>query len=74
MTLLTRKEAAQFLRVSLRKIDALAAEGEIRPAKLGATSRARVVYDQDELERYVRKQTQGVQIDFDSLLHPRRAG
>ena len=55
MTLLTRKEAARFLRISLRKLDALASQGRLRFSKLGPGKRARVVYRQEDLDEFVRQ-------------------
>lgn len=56
MELLTRKEAAQFLRISLRKLDSLASSGELPYSKIGSGLRSRVVYDKTDLEQYVRRQ------------------
>ena len=53
MKLLTRKEAAQCLRISLRKLDALAAEGKLRYSKIGAGKRARVLYREEDLCEFV---------------------
>lgn len=53
MELLTRPEAAYYLRISLRKIDALAATGEIPCSKFGKGKRARVLYRKQDLDRYV---------------------
>ena len=72
MQLLTRQEAATFLRISLRKLDALAAQGEIRYARLGNAQRCRVVYEKEELERFIKRKTVGACVDFDSLMHPHR--
>ena len=55
MNLLNRTEAAKFLRISLRKLDQLAAEGEIPYSKLGIGKRARVVYRQEDQEEYVER-------------------
>jgi len=49
MKLLTRPETAKFLRISLRKLDQLAAEGDIPYAKIGG----RVVYREEDLLKYV---------------------
>ena len=51
--LMTRPEAANYLRISLRKLDALAATGEIPCSKFGKGKRARVLYRKQDLERYV---------------------
>ncbi len=53
MSLLTRKEAASWLRVSLRKLDALAAEGSLRFLKIGPGKKARVLYREEDLEEFV---------------------
>jgi len=53
MQLLTRPEAAEYLRVSLRKLDALAASGEIPRSKYGKCKRALVVFDKKDLEQFV---------------------
>jgi len=47
--------SARFLRVSLWKLDQLAADGEIPYSKFGVGRRARVVYRQEDLERYVER-------------------
>jgi excisionase family DNA binding protein len=56
MKLLTRKEAAEFLRISLRKLDELASEGEIPYSKMGKGIRSRVVFKLQDLENYVDRQ------------------
>ena len=56
MELLTRKEAALFLKISLRKLDSLAADGEIPYSKMGQGLRSRVVYEKQDLENFVRRQ------------------
>lgn len=47
--LLTRHEASQFLRLSPRKIDQLAASGELPKVKIGALVR----FCRDDLEQFV---------------------
>jgi excisionase family DNA binding protein len=46
---LNRKEAADFLRLSPRKLDQLAASGEIPKVKIGASVR----FCRDDLEKFV---------------------
>ena len=53
MELLTRKEAAEYLRLSLRKLDALAAADQIRRVKLGEGKRGRVLFRRTDLDAYV---------------------
>lgn len=52
---LTRKEAAQYLRVSIRKLDELAATGEVLRVKLGSGPRARVLFRLVDLELFIEK-------------------
>jgi excisionase family DNA binding protein len=52
---LTRKEAAEYLRISVRTLDKLAKEGEIPYSKLGDGIRARVVYQHKDLDAYVER-------------------
>ena len=68
MELLNRKEAAEFLRVSQRKLDQLAADGDIPYSKMGSGIRARVVYDLKDLEDYVLRQ----KIDLSNVRAHRR--
>ena len=49
--LLTREEAAQFLRISLRKLDDLASKGKIQYAKLDG----RVLYREQDLVEYIER-------------------
>jgi len=51
--LLTRKEAARYLRLSVRKLDLLSAEGKIRRVKLGEGKRARVLFRREDLEAFI---------------------
>ena len=61
MELKTRDEAAKYLRVSTRTLDRLIAERKIRAARIGGERRGRVVFDQAELEAFVKRQfDQGV--------------
>lgn len=52
MKLLTRQEAAEFLRIGTRTFDRLVAGGELVGARIG---RRRLVFDQDRLDGYVLK-------------------
>jgi len=54
-TLLTRKEAAERLRISTRTLDDMAAAGEIQPVRI----RGRVLYAPETLEAYVRRNAGG---------------
>ena len=47
--LLTRKQSASYLAVSQRKLDQLAASGELRRVKIDACVR----FDRDDLDRFV---------------------
>jgi len=51
--LLTRKEAARYLRLSVRKLDLLSAKGKIRRVKLGEGKRARVLFRREDLEAFI---------------------
>lgn len=55
--MLTRKEAAAWLRVSLRTLDRLVAAGEVGIVRVGGDQRGRVLISTHELERWVREQT-----------------
>ena len=52
---LTRKDAAEYLRISVRTLDKLAQSGEILFSKLGNGIRARVVYQRKELDAYLER-------------------
>lgn len=54
-TLLTREEAANHLRVSMRTLDKLRAAGELR----GTNILGRVIFRADELQRFIDRQTEG---------------
>ena len=56
MKLLTRKEAADFLQISLRKVDDLTSARIIPYSKMGKGIRSRVVFDRRDLEEFVRRQ------------------
>ena len=53
MELMTRKKAAPYLRPSVRKLDLLAAKGELRRVKLGEGKRARVLFRCRDLDAFV---------------------
>ena len=53
--ILTRKEAAVYLRISVRTLDELAQDGEIPYSKLGKGLRSRVVYQRRDLDAYVER-------------------
>jgi len=55
MNLMTRKEAAEYLRISVRTLDKLGHDGEIPYSKLGNGSRARVVYQRKNLDAYLER-------------------
>jgi len=52
---LTRKEAAAYLRISVRTLDHLAHEGDIPYSKLGNGPRARVLYQRRDLDAYLER-------------------
>jgi len=52
MKLLTRQEAAKFLRIGTRTFDRLVAEGELVGARIGGR---RLVFDEGRLDAYVLK-------------------
>jgi excisionase family DNA binding protein len=49
--LLTRQEAARYLRISKRTLDTAEAEGELRAIRV----RGRVLYHRDALDAYIRR-------------------
>ena len=51
----TRKEAADYLRISVRTLDSLAQKGEIPYSKLGNGIRARVVYQRKDLDAFLER-------------------
>lgn len=53
--LLTREEAAERLRISVRTLDDMAEAGEIQPVRI----RGRVLYHTETLEAYVRRRAEG---------------
>jgi len=65
MELLTRKEAADYLRLSLRKLDALAASGEIRRAKFGEGQRARVLFRRQDLDDFITASLSASRLDIE---------
>ena len=52
----TRKEAAKYLRVGLRKIDELTASGKLSRAKLGDKEGSCVIFRKIDLDEYVERQ------------------
>jgi excisionase family DNA binding protein len=52
---LTRREAAEYLRISVRTLDKLAKERKVSCSKLGDGLRARVVYQRRELDAYLER-------------------
>lgn len=50
--LMTRQETADFLRISLRTLDDMAAAGEIQPTRV----RSRVLYRREDVEEYLERQ------------------
>lgn len=50
---LTRKEAADYLRISVRLLDQKAAKGEIPYYKLGNGATNRVLYNMRDLNKYI---------------------
>jgi excisionase family DNA binding protein len=53
MTFLTRKEAAQRLRIGLRTLDRRLASGEIKCFRLGAGPKAPVRLSEEQLQEYL---------------------
>jgi len=51
LDLLTRKEAAQLLRITVRSLERLTAAGKLRRVKIGG----KVLIERSELERLVRE-------------------
>ena len=51
--LLTRQEAAAYLRLSVSQVDNLSRRGEIKRCKFGQGPRARVLYRLADLQEYV---------------------
>jgi len=64
MELLTRQEAATYLRLSLRKLDALSTNGELRRVKLGEGQRARVLFRKEDLEAFIQANLSDDQVDI----------
>jgi excisionase family DNA binding protein len=59
--LLSREEAAQYLNLSLRSIDALIAGGRLRPVRLGV---ARTLIDRGDLDTLVNQAKRESEIDI----------
>jgi len=49
----TREEAAEYLRMSVAKLDQLAARGEVRRAKLGDARKSSVLFRRGDLDTFV---------------------
>ena len=63
---LTREEAAEYLRVSIRKLDSLARCGFVSKPKLGEGRRGVVVFRRTDLDRFVRSRlSEGVGVGSD---------
>jgi len=56
-SLLTRYEAATFLRISVSQLDSEARKGRIARVKLGEGGRARVLYKECDLLEYINSYT-----------------
>ena len=59
-----RKEAATYLRISLRKLDYMAEQGMIRRCKLGDGKRACVLYRKKDLDEFIESQLSATQTDI----------
>jgi len=53
--ILTRREAAQYMRLSVRTLDKLGQRGDIPYSKLGNGIRSRVVYQRRDLDAYIER-------------------
>ncbi len=62
---LTRDEAADYLRISVRKLDQLAADGEIQYSKMGNGRRSRVLYRMEDLDQYIENHL----VQIQSIVH-----
>lgn len=51
--IMSRREAAEYLRISVRKLDYLAESGELKFVKLGKGKRARVLYRRKDLDEFI---------------------
>lgn len=51
--IMSRAEAADYLRISIRKLDYLAESGEIKLIKLGEGKRSRVLYRRKDLNEFL---------------------
>ncbi len=51
--LLTREEAAQYLRLSVSQLDKIARSGLLKRIKFGEGPRARVLYCADDLNHFI---------------------
>ena len=51
--IMSRAEAAEYLRISIRKLDYLAEAGELKLIKLGEGKRSRVLYRRKDIDEFV---------------------
>jgi len=51
--IMSRAEAAEYLRISIRKLDYLAESGELKLIKLGEGKRSRVLYRRKDIDDFV---------------------
>lgn len=63
---MTRKEAAAYLRISVRKLDYMAEQGMIRRCKLGDGKRARVLYRKMDLDDFIESQMSSSRADLEA--------
>lgn len=55
----TREEATEYLRMSVAKLDQLAARRDVQRAKLGAGQRSSVLFRKRDLDDYVQSHLEG---------------
>lgn len=60
--LLTRQEAAQYLKISVPQLDNLARRGQVRRVKMGeiGSSRSRVLYRKTDLDLFIDELAEGL--------------
>ena len=51
--IMSRAEAAEYLRISIRKLDYLADAGELKLIKLGEGKRSRVLYRRKDIDEFI---------------------
>lgn len=51
--IMSRAEAAEYLRISIRKLDYLAEAGELKFIKLGEGKRSRVLYRRKDINEFI---------------------